>query len=663
MFSEKIAPYPRKDQERILAAAAFAGDTRRENLHHNLGTASILIDLALDADAVVAALLRDCFPAARENVEKHFGAMPLAEEAVKLNKISAKGKSAKEAENVRKMLFALAGDIRAILIKLADSLHTMRTLDFFPETERKGRAQEGLDVYGPLADRLGISWIKAELEDLALKHLNRDAYLQIKEIVSLKRVERGEFLASAKALIKKEADAAGIPVELESRAKHFYSIYQKMRKRNKAPGELFDLLGLRLLCPGVENCYTLLGLIHRLWKPVEGRFKDYIASPKPNGYQSLHTTVFAKNSGDDPLMLEIQIRTFDMHKTAEYGVAGHWIYKQGKTGGDMSLVNRLKTWNNVLTVSREKTAFQEDTYQQWNAAFLEEIRKNILKNSVYVFTPQGKIIELPGGSTPLDFAYYIHSAVGDHCMAAKADGVIIPLDSPLKSTQVVEIITSSASHPHRNWLNEVKTSKAKNKIRNWFLEHEESAKPAGKPRKKEEPPRAKETRPKAEKQNPETSATAGEEFQVRGSPVFKVKVGDEKNMLIRFAKCCRPILGDPIVGYVSRGRGIVIHRRNCSNLTAIPDIGERLIETEWESASFPIRRFRVEAKKKEALFSEIEGAVRKFQGHLIEGKLEETSENHLTGYFTVQLEAPEDAAKVLRQIRGIPAVFSIQSLG
>jgi GTP pyrophosphokinase len=652
-FSEKIVSYPRKDQERILAAADFAGEMCRENLHHNLGTASILIDLALDADAVVAALLRDCLSAA--NTEKRFGSVPLAEEAQKLNGIGSKGKGAKEAENVRKMLFALAGDIRAILIKLADSLHTMRTLDFFPPEEKKSRAQEGLDVYAPLADRLGISWIKAELEDLALKHLNRDAYLQIKEIVSLKRGERGEFLDSAQALIKKEADAAGIPIKLESRAKHFYSIYQKMRKRNKAPGEIFDLLGLRLLCPGEENCYTLLGMIHRLWKPVEGRFKDYIAAPKPNGYQSLHTTVFAENSGEDPLMLEIQIRTFDMHKTAEYGIAGHWIYKQGKTGsnarsdasGDISLVNRLKTWNALAS-----------------ATFLEEIRKDILKNSVYVFTPQGKIIELPGGSTPLDFAYYIHSAVGDHCMAAKADGVIIPLDSKLKSTQVVEIITSSASHPHRNWLNEVKTAKAKNKIRNWLLEHEEAGKTA--PKKKEEPARTKEARTKeartkAEKQDLETGA--GEEFQVRGSPVFKVKVGDEKNMLIRFAKCCRPILGDPIVGYVSRGRGIVIHRRNCSNLAGIPELGERLIETEWENASFPIRRFKVEAKRKEALFSEIEGAVRKFQGHLIEGKLEETSENHLTGYFTVQLEAPEDAARVLRQIRGIPAVFSIQSLG
>ncbi|MDR2047918.1 MAG: HD domain-containing protein [Treponema sp.] len=644
MFSEKIASYPRKDQERILAAAVFAGDTRRDNFHHNLGTAAIVAGLVPDADAVVAALLRDCLPEAKESVEKRFGTIPLAEEAVKLNKIGSRGKSAKEAENARKMLFALTGDIRAILIKLADSLHTMRTLDFFPREETKSRAQEGLDVYAPLADRLGISWIKVELEDLALKHLNRDAYLQIKEIVSLKRGERGEFLSSVRARITKEAAAAGIPIETESRAKHFYSIYQKMRKRNKAPGELFDLLGLRLLCPGMEHCYTLLGMIHRLWKPVEGRFKDYIAAPKPNGYQSLHTTVFAESSGEDPLMLEIQIRTFEMHKTAEYGVAGHWIYKQGKAG-DMSLINRLKTWN-----EENSAAF----HQRWNTVFLDEIRKDILKNSIYVFTPQGKIIELPAGSTPLDFAYRIHSAVGDHCMAAKADGVIIPLDSELKSTQVVEILTSSSAHPHRNWLNEVKTAKAKSKIRGWLLEHEE----AGKAKKKEEAGRTRESRPKTE-----PDREAGEELRVRGSPVFKVRVGDEKNMLIRFAKCCRPILGDPIVGYVSRGRGIVIHRRGCGNLAGIPDVSERLIETQWENASVPIRRFRVEARRKEALFSEIEGAVRKFRGHLIEGKLEETSENHLTGYFTVQLEAPEDAARVLKQIRGIPAVFSIQSLG
>jgi GTP pyrophosphokinase len=433
-----------------------------------------------------------------------------------------------------------------------------------------------------------------------------------------------------------------------------------MRKRNKAPGEIFDLLGLRLLCPEIENCYTLLGMIHRLWKPVDGRFKDYVAAPKPNGYQSLHTTVFAESfPGEDPLMLEIQIRTFDMHKTAEYGVAGHWIYKQGKAGGDISLINRLKTWNEETSA-----AF----HQRRNTAFLEELRKDILKNSIYVFTPQGKIIELPAGSTPLDFAYRIHSAVGDHCMAAKANGVIIPLNSELKSTQVVEILTSSSSHPHRNWLNEVKTAKAKSKIRGWFLEHEET----GKTKKKDE--RAKEIRPRAEKsarspaaRSPLAESPADQEadgeLRVRGSPVFRVRVGDEKNMLVRFAKCCHPVLGDPIAGYVSRGRGIVIHRRDCANLANIPDAAERLIETQWENASVPIRRFKVEARKKEALFSEIEGAVRKFQGHLIEGKLEETSENHLTGYFTVQLETPEDAAKVLRHIRGIPAVFSIQSLG
>jgi GTP pyrophosphokinase len=693
-FSEKLAGYPREDRERILAAAEFAAGRNPpaitgqqtafpagEPFLHGLQTAAILIELRADAGTAASALLQDCYPEAKESIEKQFGKMPLVEDAVKLNRIVSKGKSAKEAENVRKMLFAAARDIRSILIKLAGALHTMRTLDFFPPDERKNLVQEGLDVYAPLAGRLGISWIKAELEDLALKYLNRDAYLQIKEIVSLKRGERGKFLDFVQELIKKEALAAGIPVQTESRAKHFYSIYQKMRKRNKSPGELFDLFGLRLLCPGMENCYTLLGIIHRLWKPVDGRFKDYIAAPKPNGYQSLHTTVVVEQSPNaEPLMLEIQIRTFEMHRTAEYGVAGHWIYKLGKAAGPSgrkrSPLTRPPPRGEAPPVGAAPpagTAGPPSVDENNNGFFFEDIQKDILKNSILVFTPRGKIIDLPAGSTPLDFAYHIHSAVGEHCLAAKADGAVIPLKTELKSTQVVEIITSSSAHPHQNWLNVVKTAKARSKIRNWLLEHEEAGKASSKTKEtrqsadRQGPDRQNAEKQETEKADAETDfvfrAGPGGDFpHGRGSPVFKVKVGGEKNMLIHFAGCCNPILGDPIVGYVSRGRGIIIHCQNCVNLAAIPDFGERRVETQWENALFPVRRFKVEARKKGALFSEIEGAVRKFQGRLIEGKLEEISENHLTGYFTVQLESPEDAARVLRHIRGIPAVFNIQNL-
>ncbi|MDR1143902.1 MAG: HD domain-containing protein, partial [Spirochaetaceae bacterium] len=349
-FGEKLTAYSRQDQARILDAVLLARE-RCDNLQRQLDTAAILIELNLDADAVSAVLLRCCLGSPEapgtavaaqtaETIKRRFGkeALLLAEDSARIAGIAAAGKTVQEADHIRKMLFAMVRDIRVILIKLADKLHTLRTLDSLPEEDRKPAAQECLDVYAPLADRLGISWIKDELEDLCLKYLNRDAYVQIKDIVALKRGERSDFLDRIRETITAAAQAAGLEVEVQSRAKHFYSIYQKMRRRNKAPGDLYDLSGLRILCRGIDHCYTLLGLVHRLWKPLDGRFKDYIAMPKPNGYRSLHTTVFvpaagvsaaaggeavetgAAENGAPGNMLEIQIRTWDMHRTAEYGV-------------------------------------------------------------------------------------------------------------------------------------------------------------------------------------------------------------------------------------------------------------------------------------------------------------------------------------------------------
>ncbi|MDR0624559.1 MAG: TGS domain-containing protein, partial [Treponema sp.] len=451
------------------------------------------------------------------------------------------------------------------------------------------------------------------------------------------------------------AESSGIGIEVSSRAKHFYSIYQKMRKRNKTASEIHDLFGIRIICGSIENCYTLLGLVHRLWKPLEGRFKDYIAMPKSNGYQSLHTTVMAKGGRQ----LEIQIRTREMHHIAENGIASHWLYKKGSSRElvrpvDISIINRLKDW-------KETEAGNQAGLN--SAVFLDEIKREILKDSIYVFTPQGKVIELPAGATPIDFAYYIHSAVGDHCAGAKANGTIIPLSSELENTQVVEIITSQPAHPHINWLRIVKTSKARSKIRSWLQQHDEAliieknivAKkkqvPAGTP----PPSQVQEREPQPVQRVINPPGTGGN--------IFHVRVEDEKNMMIRFARCCRPITGDPIIGYVSRGRGIIIHRKNCSNLVNISDFEERKIDAEWENAgAVLVKRFKIEARSSSDLFSEIEGTVRKNQGHLIEGRLEETSPNRLTGFFTVQLEQPEDVKKVMKNIRGIPAVLNIQGL-
>jgi GTP pyrophosphokinase len=690
-FNEKILLYDPKQRERICRALSWigeiggkeTGEAAMSSLSPFLETASVLIDLNLDADTVIAALVQAASEyTAEQAIGEQFGpdVALLVEGVTRIADISATNKTIQEAENIRKMLFAMTRDIRVIFINLAGKLQTMRTLDTLPGNgaapgappggvqtppkapapgpapeQRRRIAQECLDIYAPLAGRLGISWIKDELEDLSLKYLNREAYTQIKEIVAEKKGERQDFLNTVQEAITKEAKEAGIPIEVNSRAKHFYSIYQKMRKRNKAPEDLYDLFGLRILCNSIENCYTLLGLVHRLWKPLDGRFKDYIAMPKSNGYQSLHTTVMSSGGR----LLEIQIRTWEMHHIAEYGIASHWLYKKGSSKEivrpvDISIINRLKDWRQHETEEGERPSSE---------SFLEDIKRELLKDSIYVFTPQGKVVELPVGATPIDFAYNIHSAIGDHCVGAKADGAIIPLSSELKNTQVVEILTTPNAHPHLNWLRMVKTSKARNKIRSWLQQNDDSVIIEKNVVAKKKPPAPAGTAPETgEKGEP---APVQRVIQQSGADphILRVRVEDEKNMMIHFAKCCNPVLGDAIIGYVSRGRGIIIHRKNCSNLTHIPDFEERKIETQWENADpMLLKRFKVEARLSADLFSEIEGAVRKYQGHLVEGRLEEILPNRLTGFFTMQLEQAEDLRKILKNIRGIPGIFSIQSL-
>jgi GTP pyrophosphokinase len=673
-FENKINSYSPRDQERIRSALAGDGGPRPVEM------AGILADLNLDADTLLAALVLN----AHENsaltlpgIESRFGRETalLVEGAARIARVPAKNKTLQEAENIRNMLFAMVRDIRVIFIKLADQLYTLRAGEETVSNQRKQCAQESLDIYAPLAGRLGISWIKDELEDLALKQINSEAYRQIKQIVAEKRGERQDFLSRIRKDIEREAAAAGFTVEVSSRAKHFYSIYQKMRRRNKTSADLYDLFGTRIICESIENCYTLLGLVHRLWKPLEGRFKDYIAMPKSNGYQSLHTTVIvpvptaAGSESDGTRLVEIQIRTREMHHVAENGIASHWLYKRGSSRElvrpvDISIINRLKDWKESESGVQGKDS----------KAFLEEIKREILKDSIYVFTPQGKVIELPAGATPIDFAYHIHSAIGEHCIGAKAGGAIIPLSSELENTQIVEILTSPQSHPHINWLRIVKTAKARNKIRAWLQQNGEAIIIEKNVVAKKKSPPPLPSPPPAWKSR-ETPAVQ----EVIPGPgietsIFRVRVEDEKNMMIRFARCCRPITGDPIVGYISRGRGIIIHRRNCSNLANIPDFAERKIDTEWENAgTVLVKRFKIEARgpgSSEAgnrpsspdLFSEIEGAARKNQGHLIEGRLEETSPSRLTGFFTMQLESPGDLKRVLKNIRGIPGILAIQEL-
>jgi len=656
-FRKRLGVYPEAERVKISEAVNWAKELHRGQerasgepyLIHPLEVARILIELRLDFEAIIAAILHDVLEDTatdRQELRRRFGhdVEALVNGVTKISQIRAKSKTVIEAETVRKMFFAMVRDIRVILIKLADRLHNMRTLEYLPEERRRRYARDSLDIYAPLAGRLGISSLKNELEDLSLKALQPEIYRQIREWVAGKKAEREHYLARIEREIQLEAKAANIPVKVETRAKHFYSIYQKMKRTGKSLDEIYDLLGIRLLTETPGECYELLGLVHKLWLPLEGRFKDYIAMAKANRYQSLHTTVMAYEGK----LLEIQIRTFEMHRTAEYGIAAHWLYKRGYAKElvrpeDLPVINQLRSLVETDVASRE---------------FLEKIKQELLKDSIYVFTPKGEVVELPKGSTAIDFAYHIHSEVGNHCLAAKADGAIIPLNRELKNAQIIEIITSNSARPHLNWLRYAKSPRTRGKIRHWLNQHD---------------PTVFIDRNIVAKKTPEQPATpaprsiqAPQEVkrQVFDKNKIGIKSGNERNLMIRFAQCCKPATGDPIVGYVSRGRGIIVHRADCPNQVYIKDFKERMIEVEWETVSSKFtRRFKITARPAADLFSEIEGALRKFHGHLLEGRLEENDNGSFLGFFTVELENKEDFHKVLKSLRAIPAILNILPAG
>ncbi|MCL2879578.1 MAG: HD domain-containing protein [Treponema sp.] len=668
-ISNAINSLEKNVQERIRGVMEFADS-------NSAGIASILIDLGSDEDTIIAALILGWMRKGplSENIAGQCGgcAIKLAQGVIALGSLKTLCQTSHEAQNIRNMIFALVDDIRVILITLAEKLYELCVMDSADDDKRKDLARECLDIWAPLADRLGLSLLKNEMEDLSLKFINRDAYQQIKSIVAEKRGERGRFLEIVRETVMTQAKAAGLSVEVESRAKHFYSVYMKMRKRGKNADEIFDLSGIRIICGSVENCYTLLGIIHRLWKPVNGCFKDYIARPKSNGYMSLHTSVMvdeapgaegrdSETAGEGKL-LEIQIRTHEMHRIAENGIASHWLYKKGSSHDmvhirDIGIINRLKEWKGN----------DKDHDSEIPDSWLEDIKKELFGNSVYVFTPQGKVIKLPAGATPIDFAYQIHSAVGEHCIGAKANGSIIPLSAELKNTQVIEILTSQSAHPNQNWVQLAKNQKTRSRIRAW-LEKNDASHTGEKTQeiKKKALPEIRTAPPAPPVPDRETPV---QKIYQASSSVLRVRIGDEKNLLIRYARCCNPVEGDDIIGYVSRGRGIIIHRKNCSNFAANPEVEKRTIGAEWDHPeSDLIRRFKMEVRHSVDVFPEIDGAIRKHQGRLLEGRLEESrggahaSDRRLSGIFTIQLARAEDLKPVMKNLRSIPGVINIREM-
>jgi len=625
---EKILSYnPHADLELLERAYRFAEAVHRYQkrfsgepyITHPLAVAGILADLGLDLETIIGGLLHDVVEdggVELSELEHTFGGeiALLVDGTTKLSRFQYKSKEEHQAENLRKMFLAMAKDIRVILIKLADRLHNLRTLAYHNVAKRKEIAQETLDIFAPLAHRLGIYRLKWELEDLAFRHSSPEEYYRVADGLAKTRQSREAYIAGVVATLKQKLTQAGLKADVQGRAKHLYSIYVKMVTQHKDLAEIYDVMGVRIIVETVKDCYAALGAIHALWKPVPGRFKDYIAVPKSNMYQSLHTTVV----GPGGELLEIQIRTWDMHRTAEYGIAAHWRYKEGSKGDKefdekLAWLRQLLEWQHELRDARE---------------FMESLKIDLFADVVFVFTPRGDVIELPAGSVPLDFAYRIHTDVGHRCTGARVNGRLVSLDYRLNNGDVVEIITGKHPNPSRDWLSLVKTSQAKSKIRQWFkkaqreenlsrgrelLEKEarkqgldlellrsermlETARrfsfasiedayvavgqgvitaPAVVARLKEEPkpaelaPETYEIRPEA-KRWPKT--TAG------------IRVCGVGNLLVRLAHCCNPVPGDPIVGYITRGRGISVHRRDCRNVGAwYRQERERLVEVAWDN--------------------------------------------------------------------------------
>ncbi|MFL5922044.1 MAG: RelA/SpoT family protein [Gaiellaceae bacterium] len=643
---ESVATY-NKDVDRDLltraftfAAAAHEGQQRRSGedfINHPWGAAKICAELHLDEQTIAAALLHDVVEDTGtdiKDVRAEFGdeVATLVEGVTKLTRIQFQSREQAEAENYRKMIVAMAQDVRVILIKLADRLHNMRTIEYLGKQKQVQKAKETLEVYAPLAHRLGINKIKWELEDLAFATLHPRKYEEIKAMVSERRADREEHVREAAMTLQRELEKVDIPADISGRAKHFYSIYDKMAKKGREFNEIYDLTAMRVIAErdgeeGTRDCYGALGLIHSLWKPMPGRFKDYVAMPKLNGYQALHTTVI----GPEGRPLEIQVRTREMHETAEFGVAAHWLYKHGRAGEA-----RDDEW---LAWVRQLMDWQEDEADP--REFIKTFRTDLFEDEVYVFTPKGEVKALPAGSTPIDFAYAVHTDVGHKTVGAKINGRIVPLHYRLKSGDVVEILTTKSGRgPSRDWLSLAASARARNKIRQWFSrETREEAEQKG--REILETALKKQNLPYRKMQGSSVLAQVIRESGFKKAEDFYLALGSGKlqpgqivnkviqrlktdqvvqeeavplkapkarhatasenfgitvtgvdDVLVRLAKCCTPLPGDPIVGYISMGKGITIHRGDCANVKALKRNPERFTNVSWDGGA--TQSFRVQ---------------------------------------------------------------------
>ncbi|MFP4021794.1 MAG: RelA/SpoT family protein [Halanaerobium sp.] len=702
---DKIQSYmDEPDLEMVRKAYLYADQAHQEQyrvsgepfVEHPLGVAIILADLELDIVSIVASLLHDVVEdtgISSKEIEKEFGAevAHIVDGVTKLTRMQFKTKADQQAESLRKMFVAMAEDIRVVLIKLADRLHNMRTLNYLKKEKRKEKSRETLEIYAPLAHRLGMSKIKWELEDLSFRYLKPDMYYEVSHKVQANRKQREKDIKEAIDKLKSTLSDHDIEAEIYGRPKHLYSIYNKMQRKEVEFNEIYDLTAVRVLVENVKECYEVLGIIHEIWKPMPGRFKDYIAMPKSNMYQSLHTTVIAPNG--DPL--EVQIRTYEMHKTAEYGIAAHWRYKEGKVGDEkfeekLSWLRRLLEWQKDLKEPQE---------------FMETLKIDLFEDEVFVFTPEGDVVSLPKGGTPVDFAYHIHTEVGHRCVGAKVNGKIVPLEYKLKNSDIVEILTSKKSNgPSRDWLSFVKTSKARSKIKHWFKKQrrdeiiekghrildEHLDKYNIDLSEKDKEKELKEITQELGRKNvddlleelgysnisPKQVVSKFKDYepeenfdkkhstsQKKSSSVDKgVSVKGMEDMLVRMAKCCNPVPGDDIVGYITRGRGVSVHRADCKNLKNLAESEpERIIDVSWErgrTESYQVD-LRIDAVNKSALLNDITHIIKEEKINLLSVMARTSDQNRAVINLSLELSSTEHMYDIMKKIESISGVLNV----
>ncbi len=690
----------------IFSARVHDGQMRLSGepyLSHPLEVAGLLADMKLDVESVAAGLLHDVIEdthATEEEITDMFGAgvCHIVSGVTKLSKLPFGSAQARHAESLRKMILAMADDIRVILIKLADRIHNMRTLKFHRKEEKKvSISQETLDIYAPIAARLGIYWMKNELEELSFMYVYPEEFSRVKSLVQKETAEREEYVATVKRMIREKMDAADLKGQVLGRSKQFYSIYNKMISQNLNFSDIYDITAFRIILDSVSQCYEVLGLVHSLWKPVGNKFKDYIGMPKPNMYQSLHTTVI----GPYGERIEIQIRTHEMDRVAKSGIAAHWSYKEGKAPEEE--IHKTFAWIQNLVENQENFRDPEE--------FLENVRIDLFPDEVYVFSPKGDIKVLPKGATPVDFAYMIHTEVGKECSGAKVNGRLVPLQYELKTGEVVDVVTTKGHNPSKDWLNFVKTVKARSKIRQWIKTQEKERSVAlgremcekvfrkhklnfNTMAKTDEMDKGVESfglksvddlmasigygkitprqlinriipKEEAEKEETEKEDTLlnkiiGRAKKRKMGEAISVKGLDD--ILVRFGKCCQPVPGDSITGYITQGQGVTVHRASCVNALKLNP--ERRIDVEWNvdlTERYPVK-IRVRSYDRLGLLADITTVLSKSGANILNTNSEITENSIVNCFFTITVEGTEQLKKVISALKRVKSVYGVKRM-